>query len=277
MLPKRDLPPGKHPCAVKPGTRVDLTKIDPRDDSLFPVGKSHGKQLLKDLVLEIGELQELLYAEGKHKFLVVLQAMDTGGKDGTIRDVFTEMDPQGVRVASFKKPTENELARDYLWRIHAQVPRKGECVIFNRSHYEDILAVRVRGLAPESVWSRRHEHLVHFEKMLADEGTTIVKIFLHISSEEQKERLKARLENPEKLWKFNPGDLDDRALWPKFMEAYGEVLSRTSSEHAPWFIVPADRKWYRNLVVAQIIIGAMRAMKMQTSPINFDPETIEIT
>ncbi|MCB1230349.1 MAG: polyphosphate kinase 2 family protein [Verrucomicrobiae bacterium] len=270
------MPIVQHPCCVKPGSKAKLASIDTRDDSLFPVGKQHGKELFKELANEIGELQELLYAEGKQKLLIVLQAMDSGGKDGTIRYVFREMDPQGVRVASFKKPTENELARDYLWRIHSQVPKKGECVIFNRSHYEDILAVRVREILPESVWSKRYEHIVNFEKMLVDEGTTIVKIFLHISNGEQKERLQARLDEPAKHWKFNPGDLDDRALWPKFMEAYEDVLTKTSSEHAPWFVIPADRKWYRNLVVAQIVIAAMRGMEMKFPPVNFDPNEIEI-
>lgn len=276
MLPKKDMPLDKHPYRIKPGTKVDLSSIDTGDDSLFPVGKKHGKQLFPDLADEVGELQEVLYAEGKQKLLVVLQAMDSGGKDGTIRYVFREMDPQGVRVASFKKPTENELARDYLWRIHQQVPKKGECVIFNRSHYEDIVAVRVREIMPESVWSKRYEHIVNFEKMLADEGTTIVKIFLHISPEEQKERLQARLDNPDKHWKFNPGDLDDRALFPKFMEAYEDVLSKTSTDHAPWFVVPANRKWYRNLVVSQIVIAAMRGMDMKFPPVNFDPAEIVI-
>ncbi len=276
MLPKKDMTLDKHPCRVKPGSKANLAGIDTRDDSLFPVGKQHGKHLFKELADEIGALQELLYAEGRQKLLVVLQAMDSGGKDGTIRYVFREMDPQGVRVAPFKKPTENELARDYLWRIHAQVPRKGECVIFNRSHYEDIVAVRVREILPESAWSKRYEHIVNFEKMLVDEGTTIVKIFLHISNDEQKERLQARLDDPAKHWKFNPGDLGDRALWPKFMEAYEDVLTKTSSDHAPWFVVPADRKWYRNLVVSQIVIAAMRGMEMKFPPVDFNPDLIEI-
>ena len=276
MLPKRDLPPQKHPYRVQPKAKIDLSQIKTNDDSLYPVGKKHGKELFKEMANEIGELQELLYAEGKHKLLVVMQAMDTGGKDGTIKDVFREVTPQGLRVASFKRPSENELAHDYLWRVHHQVPAKGECVIFNRSHYEDILAVRVREILPESVWSKRYDHIVNFEKMLVDEGTTIVKIFLCISHDEQKARLQARLDDRKKHWKFNPGDLDDRALWPKFMEAYQDVLSKTSTEHAPWFVIPADRKWYRNLVVAQIVIGALRSLKMSLPPVEFDPDEIVI-
>ncbi|MCP5542251.1 MAG: polyphosphate kinase 2 family protein [Akkermansiaceae bacterium] len=272
-----DIPsPDRHPYRVKPGSTVDLDKIDAEDDSLYPVGKGDGKDLLKELTTEIDALQEQLYAEGKHKLLVVFQAMDTGGKDGTIRKVFAPMDPQGLRVASFKRPSENELARDYLWRVHAQVPGKGECVIFNRSHYEDIVAVRVREIFPETVWSRRYEHIVNFEKMLADEGTTILKFFLHISKDEQKARLQARLDDSEKLWKFNPGDLDDRALWSKFMRAYEDVLARTSTDHAPWHIIPANKKWHRDLAVAQILIGTLRGLKMEYPEADFDPASIRI-
>lgn len=265
-----------HPCRIAPGSSVNLDAIDTGDDQLFPVGKKRGKEIMKDLLAEIDRLQEILYAEGLHKLLVVIQAMDTGGKDGTIRDVFAPMDPQGLRVVSFKHPTANELARDYLWRIHAQTPRKGECVIFNRSHYEDVVAVRVRNILPESVWSRRCRHIVEFERMLSEEGTRILKFFLHISKDEQKERLQARLDDPGKHWKFNPGDLDDRKLWPQFMEAYQDVIRETSSEHAPWFVIPADRKWHRNLAVAQILIAALKSLKLEYPTVDFDPRSIVI-
>ena len=213
-----------HPFRVRPDQRVELSEHPTRDESLFPMKKSEGKELMKEFETEIDDLQTLFYAEGKQRLLVVFQAMDTGGKDGTIRSVFETMNPQGTRCPAFKKPSERELAHDFLWRIHHEVPQNGEVVIFNRSHYEDILAVRVRNIFPEAVWSRRYDHIVNFERMLTDEGTTIVKIFLHISREEQKERLQSRLDEQDKNWKFNPGDLDDRALWDKFMTAYGDVL-----------------------------------------------------
>ena len=231
---------------------------------------------MPEYAAQVGALQDVLYAEGKQKLLVVIQAMNTGGKDGAIRGVFSEMDAQGVRVASFKRPTANELARDYLWRVHSQVPRNGECVIFNRSHYEDIVAVRVREILPQAVWQKRYDHIAAFEKMLHDEGTTIVKFFLHISPEEQKKRLQARLDSPEKHWKFDPGDLKDRELWPDFMKAYQDVLRKTSTAAAPWYVIPADRKWYRNLAIAQIVIGTMRAMRMKYPPVDFDPKEITI-
>ena len=265
-----------HPFRVKPGQKVDLDKFPTRDEELFPVNKPQGKDLFKRMEHQIDLLQELLYAEGKQKLLVVFQAMDTGGKDGTIRSVFDKMDPQGIRVASFKRPSSKELAHDYLWRIHKEVPQKGETVIFNRSHYEDITAVRVREIFPEVVWSKRYEHIVNFEKMLTDEGATIIKIFLHISREEQKERLQARLDEPEKNWKFNPGDLDDRALWPKFMKAYEDVLSKTSTEYSPWYVIPADRKWYRNLVVADIVVKTLKGLEMEFPEIDYDPSAVRI-
>jgi len=231
---------------------------------------------MKSFAKEIDELQTRLYAEGKQRLLVIFQAMDTGGKDGVIRNVFDKMDPQGIRVASFKRPSPLELAHDYLWRIHQEVPQNGEVVIFNRSHYEDILAVRVREIFPKSRWEKRYDHIVNFEQMLADEGTTILKIFLNISPDEQKQRLQARLDDSEKLWKFNPGDLDDRALWPKFMEAYSDVLEKTSTEAAPWYAVPADRKWYRDLVVADILIKTLKGLDMKYPSVDFDPKTITI-
>jgi PPK2 family polyphosphate:nucleotide phosphotransferase len=208
--------------------------------------------------------------------LVVMQAMDTGGKDGCIKHVFSHIDPQGIHVRSFKKPSEEEMSYDFLWRVHAKVPHRGQLVIFNRSHYEDIIAVRVKKLFPDEVWKRRQRHVVEFERMLAEEGTTIVKIFLHISKQEQKKRLEARLENPMKHWKFNPDDLADRARWDEFMHAYEDVIGKTSTEFAPWFIVPADRKWYRNLCVARIMLDTLKGLDMELPKIDWEPKDVRI-
>lgn len=225
---------------------------------------------------ELQHLQKLLYAQNKHRVLLVIQAMDTGGKDGCIKHVFSRIDPQGIRVQAFKKPSENELAHDFLWRIHQQVPKNGELVIFNRSHYEDIIAVRVKNLFPDEVWKRRKRHVIEFERMLAEEGTTIVKLFLHISKDEQKERLESRLANPAKYWKFNPDDLADRARWGEFMRAYEDVLEQTSTEFAPWYVIPADRKWYRNLCVAQIMCDTLKSLNMDFPKVDWDPTQIEV-
>ena len=251
-----------HKYLVKPGKPLDLSAWDPDDKSLFPISKKEGKKALLELNQELETLQELLYAEGKQKILIVLQAMDTGGKDGTIRHVFEGVNPQGVKVASFKVPTPKELAHDYLWRIHKHTPGKGEIVIFNRSHYEDVLVVRVHDLVPEEVWSRRYEHIRAFEKTLAEEGTTILKFYLHINQEEQKERLQARLDEPHKNWKFSKGDLAERALWDQYQAAYEDALAKTSTDYAPWYVVPANRKWYRNLVISTIIINKLKELNM---------------
>ena len=247
---------------VAPGTDVDLSSWDPRGTAEFPGGKAEGKQYLKELVAELTELQRLLWAEDRHKVLVVFQAMDTGGKDGTIRAVLGPLNPQGVRVANFKAPTSEELAHDYLWRVHAETPGSGEIAVFNRSHYEDVLVVRVLDLVPEERWDRRYGHIEAFEQRLADEGTTIVKFYLHISKEEQKERLQARLDDPAKNWKFSAGDLEHRALWQDYMRAFEVALERTSTDQAPWYIVPADRKWYRNIVVAKTLVDTLRSLNM---------------
>jgi PPK2 family polyphosphate:nucleotide phosphotransferase len=247
---------------VQPGMAVDLNQWDPNDKDLFPIGKKEGKNLLLQLNDELEALQELLYAEGKNKVLIVLQAMDTGGKDGTIRHVFEGVNPQGVKVAGFKVPTPKELAHDYLWRVHKHTPGKGEIVIFNRSHYEDVLVVRVHDLVPKEVWSKRYDHIKAFEKLLVDEGTTILKFYLHINREEQKERLQARLDEPNKNWKFSKGDLAERALWDQYQAAYEDVLGKTSTAYAPWYIIPANRKWYRNLVISTIIINKLKALNM---------------
>jgi PPK2 family polyphosphate:nucleotide phosphotransferase len=263
-------------CIVKPGSKVKLSEIDTNDKSLYKAGKDHHHDELHDFREELREMQNLLYAEGKQKLLVIFQAMDTGGKDGTVKSVFGRVDPQGIQVSSFKRPSAEELAHDYLWRVHQHAPASGMMAVFNRSHYEDIIAVGVKNIFPESVWGKRYRHIVEFERMLADEGTKIVKIFLHISKDEQKERLQARLDEPDKNWKFNPGDLEDRARWDDFMGAYESVLEKTSTDEAPWYIVPADRKWYRNLVVSQIIIDALKSLDMKYPETDWDPADMKV-
>jgi len=262
---------------VKPGSKIDLDKIDSDDRDLFgDGGKEESWPAFDVLQEELKYLQKLLYAQNKHRVLVVIQAMDTGGKDGCIKHVFSRIDPQGIHVRSFKKPSEEELSHDFLWRIHEKVPRNGQLVIFNRSHYEDIIAVKVKKLFPDKVWKQRFRHVIEFERMLAEEGTTIVKIYLHISKEEQKARLESRLVNPDKHWKFNPDDLKDRALWADFMETYEDLLGKTSTEYAPWYVVPANRKWYRNLVVARIMVDTLKKLKMDFPPIAWDPAAMVV-
>ena len=248
---------------VEPGKKIKLSERDPQDIGDFKGGKEEGLKAISKLNEKLQELQELLYAEGRHKVLVVLQAMDTGGKDGAIRRVFDGVNPQGVKVASFKVPTGEELAHDFLWRIHKQTPESGEIVIFNRSHYEDVLVVRVHGYVDKNVWSKRYEQINAFEKILAENGTTILKFFLHISKDEQKERLQARLDDPTKHWKFSLGDLDERKLWGDYQAAYEDVLNKTSSTHAPWYIVPANRKWYRDLVISKVLVETLENLNMK--------------
>jgi len=248
---------------VPPGTTVDLQDWDPGDTAAYHGDKDEGEERLDKLNDDLEELQELLYAEHKHKLLVVLQGMDTSGKDGVIRHVFEGVNPQGVRVASFKVPTAIEMDHDYLWRVHQHTPARGEIVIFNRSHYEDVLVVRVHSLVTAEVWSRRYAQINEFERMLAEEGTTILKFYLHIDLKEQKERFLARIEDPHKRWKFKLGDVEERQKWPEYMSAYRDVLSRTSTDWAPWYIVPANRKWYRNLVVAEVMVDTLRGLKMR--------------
>ena len=261
---------------IAPGTKVRLTVHDPRATPEAPGGKSETTEPTKLLTERLEELQELLFAEGRHRLLVVLQAMDTGGKDGVIRHVFEGVNPQGVRVASFKRPTPAELAHDYLWRVHPHVPGNGEITIFNRSHYEDLLVVRVHSLVPETVWKKRFDQINEFERMLAEEGTTILKFFLHISREEQAERLRARLDDPAKQWKFSTTDLAERELWDSYMAAYEAVLSKTSTAWAPWYVVPSDRKWYRDFVIGGVIVDALDRLGM-TFPKPEDLSGIVIT
>ncbi len=248
---------------VQPDMKVKLSEWDPNDTSEFKGGKEQGQAEIEKLNHRLEELQELLFAEHRHKVLIVLQAMDTGGKDGAIRHVFEGVNPQGTRVANFKAPTAEELDHDYLWRVHRQVPAKGELVIFNRSHYEDVLVVRVHNLVPREVWETRFDQINEFEEMLAETGTTILKFYLHIDKDEQKERLQARLDDPNKHWKFRLGDLEERKLWSEYMQAYEDVLKKTSTDAAPWFIVPANHKWYRDLVISTILVNTLEGLKMK--------------
>jgi PPK2 family polyphosphate:nucleotide phosphotransferase len=243
---------------VHPGTEVDLGAHD--TDETFGWDKAASIAELEGVKAQLDELQVRLYAEGTRSLLLVIQARDAAGKDGTIRSIFSGINPQGVVVTSFKAPAGPEARHDYLWRVHAAVPADGMIAVFNRSHYEDVLAVRVRQLVPEAVWSRRYRHINAFERMLADEGTTIVKVFLDVSKDKQAERFNERLTIPSKKWKFRVDDLDDRARWPEFTAAYEAMLSATSTEHAPWYVVPADRNWSRNLAVAKILLHTLERM-----------------
>jgi PPK2 family polyphosphate:nucleotide phosphotransferase len=252
---------------VKPGTKVNLAKIDTRSTEGAPGDKDKTEAVSDgELEKELHGLQERLYAEGERSLLVVLQAIDAGGKDGTIKHVFGGLNPASCRVVSFKVPSEEERSHDFLWRVHAKAPAKGEVVVFNRSHYEDVLVVRVHSLVPEDVWRPRYDLINDFEANLAAAGTRIVKLYLHISKEEQAERFQARLDDPSKRWKFRKGDLDERARWDDYIAAFEEAISRTSTDAAPWYVVPADRKWYRNWAVSRILCETLTDMDPQYPP-----------
>lgn len=255
---------------ARPSEPANLAGRDPADGGVFTGDRAAGVEEMKSLNKRLEELQELFYADGRHRLLVVLQATDTAGKDGTIRAVFEGVNPVGVKVASFKQPTPLELAHDYLWRVHPHVPGDGEIVIFNRSHYEDVLVVRVRELAPETTWRRRFDQIRDFEQMLVDEGTTILKFFLHISKEEQRQRLQERIDDPSKHWKFAMGDLDERKRWDLYQAAYEEAISKTSTETAPWYVIPANRKWYRHIVIARILIQTLESLDLRYPPAEGD-------
>lgn len=262
---------------VSEGSRFSLNAFDPDDTSACEGGRKEGESKLATINERLETSQELLYAEGKHKLLVILQGMDTSGKDGTIRRVFEGVNPIGVRVASFKVPTEEELRHDFLWRVHAKVPGKGELVIFNRSHYEDVIVVRVHDLVPEPVWRARYDQINEFERLLSESGTTILKFFLHIDPEEQKKRLQARLDDPEKRWKFRHGDLEERKLWKDYMLAYEEALAKTTTAWAPWHVIPANAKWCRNLIIGTVIVDALDKLDMKyPAPEDIDFEKLEI-
>lgn len=246
------------------GSKVNLADCDPAYKADYD--KARAKAEEKELEDRMASLQERLYAEGKQALLIVLQAMDAGGKDSTIKKVFDEVNPQGVHIANFKVPTAEELAHDFLWRVHKQVPKKGYIGIFNRSHYEDVLVVRVNKLVPDEVWQQRYAHINNFERLLVESGTQILKFYLHISKDEQKERFQARLDNPDKHWKFSKGDLAVRDQWDDYMRAYEAALSHCNTEYAPWHIIPANRKWYRNLVVTRTIVEKLETMNPQFPP-----------
>ncbi|MBA3759409.1 MAG: polyphosphate kinase 2 family protein [Gemmatimonadales bacterium] len=248
---------------VRTGQKVDLDDFDPDDTSLVPGGKPEAKERLAAIVERLARIQELLFAGHKRKLLIVLQGMDTSGKDGTIRHVMRGFNPQGTRVVSFRKPSEEELDHDFLWRVHAKVPAKGETVVFNRSHYEDVLIVRVHELVPKAVWARRYDEINAFERMLSGDGTVVLKFFLHISREEQRRRLQARVDNPKKCWKFQHGDLEERKFWNDYVRAYEDALSKTSTEWAPWYIVPANQKWYRNHLVGSIVAETLDKLHLK--------------
>ncbi len=256
------------PFLVSPGTEASLSSRSPRDTTGFEGTKESSRDILSPIQKRLDFLQHRLWAEGKRGLLVVLQGLDTSGKDGTIRHVFRGVNPQGVKVWSFVKPSSLELSHDYLWRVHQRTPARGAIVIFNRSHYEDVLVVRVNNLVPEEQWSRRYEHINAFEKMLSDEGTVIVKFFLHISKDEQRERLQERVNDDLKNWKFSESDLETRRQWDLYEQAYETALSRTSTDSAPWYVVPADRKWFRNLVISQILVETLESMNLSDPPTN---------
>lgn len=256
---------------------LDWSNHDPGAKTGFQGRKKDGKAALTDLNRRLSGLQRRLWAESQQSLLVVLQAMDTGGKDGTIRHVFRGVNPQGVHVRSFQVPSEWELAHDYLWRAHRHTPENGAITIFNRSHYEDVLVVRVRDLVSPEVWRRRYRHIREFERMLVDEGTRIVKIYLNISRDEQAERLQARLDEPDKNWKFSRDDLEHRKLWDEFRGAYQEAIAETSTDFAPWYVVPANRKWYRNLAVSSILIQTLESMNPLYPEPEEDLDTVVIT
>jgi PPK2 family polyphosphate:nucleotide phosphotransferase len=261
---------------VAPATPVDLAKRDPGDNAL--VGdKDAAKSRTDEDAEAIGALQDRLYAEGKRALLVVLQGTDTSGKDGTVRKVFRDTTPLGVSVTAFKRPSEEELDHDFLWRVHHACPRRGMIGIFNRSHYEDVLVGRVRKLAPSAAIEQRYAQINAFEQMLTENGTTVLKFMLHISKKEQAERLQARIDEREKNWKFNPGDLDDRKLWDEYQKAYGLMLKRCSTAYAPWYVIPADKKWARDAAIAAIVRATLEKMNPQFPKPDWDPRKIIIS
>lgn len=255
---------------VEPGSKLELDKIDTASTEGAPGRKSITEAALIPLREELSGLQERLWAEHRRSLLVVLQAMDTGGKDGTIRNVFSGVNPQGTKVVSFKAPCQEELDHDFLWRIHRAAPAAGEIGVFNRSHYEDVVIVRIHNLVPKQVWRERYDLINAFEKQLTHGGTTLVKFFLHMSKDEQLRRLKERLADPEKRWKFNKADLVERALWEDYQTAYRDAIRKTSTAIAPWYVIPADHRWYRNWAVATVIVETLKRM----DPLIPEPEDL---
>jgi PPK2 family polyphosphate:nucleotide phosphotransferase len=263
---RMDLPATLDRLRVAPKEDAGLSGRETRSTDGAPGDKAATEAASLELNGRLSGLQERLWAENERSLLVVLQAIDAGGKDGTIRRVFGGVNPQGCDVTSFKAPSEEELAHDFLWRVHKATPRQGGIAIFNRSHYEDVLIVRVHDLVPKAVWSKRYARINDFEKNLAAAGTTIVKFFLHISKDEQAERFRKRLEDPEKHWKFRRADLDERRHWADYQQAFEDAITKTSTEVAPWYVIPSDRKWYRDWAVLSILVETLRAMDPQFPP-----------
>ncbi|HEY8524498.1 MAG TPA: polyphosphate kinase 2 family protein [Acidimicrobiales bacterium] len=261
---------------VTDGAGFRLADWDPGATSGI-AGKAEGRALVAELTPRLDELQQLLYADGRHRLLVVLQGIDTAGKGGAIKRVFRGMNPSGVRVTSFKAPTGPELAHDFLWRVHPHVPGDGEVALFDRSHYEDVLIVRVHDLVPKARWKARYEHIRAFEQMLVDEGTTIRKFFLHISKDEQRKRLEARLRDPRKRWKFRREDLDERSYWDAYQAAYEEMIQRTATPDAPWYVVPSDRKWHRDLVICRALVDTLERLDLSFPQPEEDLDDVVVT
>ena len=260
---------------VKPGSKVSLKKIDPADTGSYATAEEV-EDLLQKQREELARLQHLLYAENRRSLLIVLQGTDTSGKDGTIRHVMSGMSPLGVEVHAFKAPNEEELAHDFLWRVHRRTPPRGFIGIFNRSHYEDVLVVRVHDLVPRKVWKTRYAQINQFERILVENGTTILKFFLHISKDEQKQRLQERLNDPTRHWKLSLKDVEERGYWAAYRKAYEAALSRCSTPWAPWHVIPADHKWYRNLLVAETVVQTLRDFRLEYPPPSVDLSKIVI-
>jgi len=254
---------------VEPGAKVHLSKIDPSYRGKYENHDQAAPEIAKNLQ-RMDKLQYLLYADGSQSLLVVLQALDAAGKDGTVRHVFSGMNPQGTCVFGFKQPSKEELAHDFLWRVHMRTPAKGQVVVFNRSHYEDVLVVRVHNLVPQSVWSKRYDLINDFEKMLATNGTHVLKFYLHISPEEQLARFAQRLDDPARNWKISESDYSERKLWPQYVEAYEDAMALTSTKRAPWYVIPANHKWFRDAAISQIIADTMDELGLKLPPAQVD-------
>lgn len=253
---------------VQPGTSLRLADLDP--DNAEPFSKKKADKRLAELRQQLSDYQENLYAEHRQSLLLVFQAIDTGGKDGAIRNLLTGVNPAGVEVASFKAPTAEELSHDFLWRVHQRTPGRGHIGVFNRSHYEDVLVTRVHGLIEPHTWQQRYQDIVNFEQLLTRNGTRVLKFFLHISKDEQARRLQARLDDPAKRWKFEPGDLAERKLWDAYQTAFQETMAATSTAECPWYVVPANHKWARDLTLAEIVVATLTEMNPQPPAATFD-------
>jgi len=260
---------------LKPGKSIRIKDFDPADTRDLSGGKQEAEKRSEKMRLQLEELQEKMWAEHRRRLLIVLQGMDTSGKDGAIRAFMDAFNAASVRVASFGKPTAPELEHDFLWRIHPHVPGSGEIRIFNRSHYEDVLVVRVHDLVPRDVWGDRYRQINDFEQMLTESGTTILKFFLHISEDEQKRRLEARVADPKKRWKFQRGDIEERKLWDEYMKAYEDAINKTTTKHAPWYVVPSDKKWYRNDFITSVVLDTMKGWRMKYPDVDLSDVRID--